>query len=313
MKKTAFIFPGQGSQCVGMGRLALEALPEAAAVFTEANEALGFDIKKICFDGPLDELNKTEITQPALLTSSIAALKVLKAGIPGLTPAFVAGHSLGEYTAIVAANGLDFKSAVKLVNLRGKFMQEAVPPGTGKMAAVLGLDTDKIDAACKEASKPGEEVVAANLNSPGQIVISGHGEAVTRASELLKTAGAKKIIPLAVSVPSHSPLMAKAAERLISEMKGLGFKSLNPPLVTNVEAVPTIDSAKIRELLALQLTSPVRWIEIIERLRKEGVEAVIEIGSGKVLTGLVKRIDKDMTALNFEGPGDIETIKTALA
>ncbi|MEK7313021.1 MAG: ACP S-malonyltransferase [Deltaproteobacteria bacterium] len=310
-KKIAFIFPGQGSQAIGMGKSLCEAYPLAAGVFKEASEVLGIDMASLCFNGPEAELNRTENTQPAILTASIAALRVLDNEYK-ITPSFVAGHSLGEYTALVCAGVLSFKDAVRIVRLRGRFMQESAPIGAGKMSAVLGLTPEVVEAICKKASKENEPVVAANINSPEQVVISGEAKAIERAGKLASEKGAKRVLPLPVSVPSHSPLMRQAAERLDNELSKLTFGPFSFPLISNVEAVPSSDNSKVRNLLKRQLTDPVKWVDIIKRMRSEGVEATIEIGPGKVLSGLVKRIEKDIQTFNFSSPDDLGKIKEAL-
>lgn len=311
MKKIAFIFPGQGSQAIGMGKSLCDAYPVAAKVFEEASEVSGVDMKSLCFNGPEAELNRTENTQPAILTASVAALRVLDSEY-NVTPSFVAGHSLGEYTALVCAGVLSFKDAVRVVRLRGKFMQEAVPEGAGKMSAILGLTPDVVEIICKESSTENQPVVPANINSPEQVVISGEAKAVERAGKLASEKGAKRVLQLPVSVPSHSPLMKPAAERLDAELSKISFNAFSFPLISNVEATPSSDSARVRGLLKRQLTDPVRWVDIIKRMRSEGVEAAIEIGPGKVLSGLVKRIDKDIQTLNFSNPGDLGKLKEVL-
>ncbi|MFZ3072405.1 MAG: ACP S-malonyltransferase [Thermodesulfobacteriota bacterium] len=311
MKKIAFIFPGQGSQAIGMGKSLCEAYSVARDVFKEASEVLGFDMASLCFNGLEAELNKTENTQPAILTASVAALRVLDNEYK-LTPSFVAGHSLGEYTALVCAGVLSFKDAVRIVRLRGRFMQESSPIGAGKMSAILGLFPDVVEAICKETSTENEPVVAANINSPEQVVISGEAKAVERAGNLASERGAKRVLPLPVSVPSHSPLMKPAAERLDNELSKISFNAFSFPLVSNVEAAPSSDVSKVRGLLKRQLTESVRWVDIIKRMAACGVEATIEIGPGKVLSGLVKRIDKGIQTLNFSIPEDLGKIKEAL-
>ncbi|MBI5894388.1 MAG: ACP S-malonyltransferase [Deltaproteobacteria bacterium] len=303
----AFVFPGQGSQYVGMGKEVWDRFQIAKDTFKEASDILKKDIAKLCFEGPESELNLTENTQPAILTASIAIWKVLAAENT-ILPSCVAGHSLGEYTALVVSGALDFKDAVRIVNLRGKFMQEAVPEGIGAMAAVLGLKGDIVKDICKEASTDNSVAVAANFNSPEQTVISGNKAAVLKASSLAKERGAKRVIPLPVSVPSHSPLMQPAAKKLEQELKKINFKDLNIPVVTNVDAEPITSSDKARELLVKQLYSPVRWVESIAKMKGLGVEKIIEIGPGKVLTGLIKRIDSDIETMNVEKAEDIKLV-----
>lgn len=303
MKKVAFLFPGQGSQYVGMGREFYEHFRVAREVFEEADESLGFSISNLCFHGPEEALRLTENTQPAILTVSIAALKVLKEETE-IEPQFVAGHSLGEYSALVASGTLSFRDAVKIVKLRGKFMQEAVPVGEGAMAAILGMEKEEVEELCKEAA--GEEVLTpANFNSPGQIVISGHTPAVQRAIEMAKKKG-KKAILLPVSAPFHSPLMKPAALRLDEALKEISVNGLNIPVVTNVEARPNLHPEKVKPLLIAQISSPVQWEQSMRYMIAEGVEEMVEIGPGKVLSGLMKRIDSSIPLRNIE---DLESLK----
>lgn len=312
MKNIAYIFPGQGSQKVGMGKALYDEYEVARDTFKEANEALGFDIAKLCFEGPEEELNRTENTQPAILATSIAALRVLDKE-KKIEPSFVAGHSLGEYTALVCAGVLDFGDALRLVRLRGQFMQDAVPEGTGAMAAVLGFDSSKIAAVCEEASQGDEVVVPANINSPIQVVISGSKAAVERAGVLAKAAGAKRIVPLSVSVPSHSPLMQPAADRLAEELKKVKFNDFKAPLVSNVEAAPVNAPKSVPDLLTRQLTNPVRWVEVIRGLKEEaGVQVVVEIGPGKVLSRLINGIDGQLVVINVDVPEDLVRAKNYL-
>jgi [acyl-carrier-protein] S-malonyltransferase len=303
MKKTAFLFPGQGSQSVGMGKELFENFKLARQTFEEADDALRFSISKLCFQGPEEALKLTENTQPAILTASIACLRVLQSE-KGLAPHLTAGHSLGEYSALVASGGLAFPEAVRIVRLRGRFMQEAVPVGVGAMAAVLGLEREEVERLCQEAI--GEEVLApANYNSPGQIVISGHTQAVERAVEKVKQKG-KKAMLLPVSAPFHSPLMRGAGQRLAKELDPIPVGDLKIPVVTNVEAEINQDRERVKPLLVAQVSSPVRWEDSMKRMVDEGIERVLEVGPGKVLSGLMRRIDSRVETANME---DIQTLK----
>jgi len=293
----ALLFPGQGSQSVGMGKDLCESFPEAKAVFDEADSALGFAISKICFEGPEEDLRRTANTQPAILTHSIAALRALAARRPERLAGAVAaaGHSLGEYSAGVAAGALSFCDAVRTVHERGKFMQEAVPEGVGAMAAILGLASGAGGAACEDAAvETGKIVAPANYNSPEQTVIAGHAEGVARASELCRERGAKKAVPLPVSAPFHCALMQAAAERLLPVLRGLAIADPRIPVVTNVDAHEASNSEELRAALARQVVSPVRWVESVERLAAIGMTEAIEIGPGAVLAGLVRRIRKEI-------------------
>lgn len=296
MKKFAAVFPGQGSQSVGMFADFMDN-EIVAKTYEEANAALGYDLKDITLNGPEAELNKTEVTQPAILTASVAAYRVLEA--KGFKPEAVAGHSLGEYSALVAAGVISFADAVKLVRLRGKAMQEAVPAGVGAMAAVLGLEDQVIVDVCNEVSTEDDKVWAANFNTPGQVVISGNKGAVDRALEQFTAKGAKRVVPLAVSAPSHCPLMQKAADVLKTELSKIQINDASIPVYVNVLAKPLTKKEEIIDALVKQLTMPVRWVETVNQLKADGVEALIEVGPNKVLCGLNRRIDKTLGSANI--------------
>jgi [acyl-carrier-protein] S-malonyltransferase len=301
--QTALLFPGQGSQRVGMGRdLALE-FEVAKRTYEEADEVLGFALSKLCFEGPEDELTLTKHTQPAILTTSIAVARVLET--KGLSYDVVAGHSLGEWSALVAVGAISLRDAVKLTHLRGTFMQEAVPVGQGGMAALMGLDLAKTQAVCAEASAPGEPVEPANLNGGGQIVISGHAAAIDRAIPLASAAGAKLAKKLTVSAPFHCSLMKPAAERLAAALADIVVTAPRVPVVANVTAEPTQDPARIKELLVQQVTASVRWEESIQNIAKLGVTKAFELGSGAVLKGLVKRISPTITVTTIGEPHEV--------
>ncbi|MGA2192014.1 MAG: ACP S-malonyltransferase [Nitrospirota bacterium] len=306
----AFVFPGQGSQYLGMGKALYNAYPEARAVFDTASGAAGFDIARLCFEGPEDELNRTEFTQPAILTVSLAAAAVL--GVMNVKPDMVSGHSLGELTAVAAAGGLTVAEAASLARRRGRYMQEVTPIGSGLMAAVLGLEPEKIEEAVKMASATGV-VAAANYNSPGQVVIAGERGAVEKASELCRDFGAKKVVPLSVSVPSHCPLMAPAAERLRDDLSEIKVKYLDVPLAANASGKFITGAGDVRESLVRQLTSPLLWEDCVKALIGAGAEVIIEVGPGKVLSGLVKRITKAAEIRNVEDETSLNTTLDYLA
>jgi len=299
----AFVFPGQGSQYPGMGKDLAENFNVAKLVFEEANDALGFDITALCFSGSEDDLKLTANTQPAILTTSIAALRVLQKETD-LSTAFAAGHSLGEYSALVASGALTFSAAVQTVRQRGTFMQEAVPVGVGAMAAILGLDGEKLLQLCQDAAQ-GEVVAPANYNSAEQIVIAGHTAAVERAIVLAKELGAKRALLLPVSAPFHSSLMVPAAKRLQAALEAIDIFPLACPVVSNVEAVPYQEESKVKTLLVEQVCAPVRWAESIQVMKASGVTRYIEIGPGKVLSGLIKRLDRAATQKNI---GDVASL-----
>ena len=306
----AYVFPGQGSQNPGMGKDLAEKFPVARQVFEEADDALGFSISRLCFEGPGEELQLTENTQPAILAVSVAAFRALKS-TDAPAPAFVAGHSLGEYSALVAAGVLDLSDALRTVRARGRYMQEAVPVGTGAMAAVLGGELGDIERVCAEAG--GDEVCSiANINSPGQVVIAGNTAAVDRAIELLKGV-AKRVIRLNVSAPFHCALMKPAQDRLAQDLERLKFSEPKFPVVTNVDARITTAPGELRDSLIRQVSAPVRWVESMQLLMQNGVETVIEVGPGKVLSGLMRQTSRDMKSLNVEDAASLEATSAALA
>lgn len=309
MKKVAYLFPGQGSQAVGMGKELAANHAVAKQTFDEADAALGYRLSELCFKGPEEKLKLTEITQPAILTVSVAALRVMREkGAPA--PAFVAGHSLGEYSAHVAAGTLSFADAVRTVRNRGKYMQEAVPVGAGAMAAVLGMQLDALEAVCLEASGDDPKAVApANINSPNQIVISGTAAAVQKAADLAKAKGAKRAIMLPVSAPFHCALMQPAQDALEKGLRGLSFANPKIPIIKNIDAQPTTNGDEARDALVRQVTGAVQWVKTVERLVAEGVEMFVEIGPGKVLCGLVGQTHKGANCVNVEND---ETLQKAL-
>ena len=300
------MFPGQGSQAVGMGKDLFDNFPAARAVFEEADTALDFPVSGMCFAGNEEDLQLTANTQPAILATSVAAFRAMRSeGFP--EPAFVAGHSLGEYSALVAAGVIDFADAVRTVRKRGTYMQEAVPIGVGAMAAILGLDVETIEQGCSEAAQ-GQVCSPANINSPSQVVIAGNSEAVDRACEILKAKGAKRAIKLNVSAPFHCDLMMPAQERLAVDLNDLNYGSLQFPVVHNFDAESNEDSSRVADALTRQVSSPVKWLQSIEKLRSLGVEKFIEVGPGKVLTGLLRQIDREATGVNVEDTASLRSI-----
>lgn len=304
---TAFVFPGQGSQSIGMMQKMADAYPLVQTIFADASAVLNIDLWDIVSTGPEEKINSTDITQPVMLAAGYATWRIWKeAG--GAAPSVMAGHSLGEYTALVCAGAIEFKDAIKLVSARGRYMQEAVPAGTGAMAAILGLDDDVVISLCVDASQ-NEVVQAVNFNSPGQVVIAGHKSAVERAAELAKTKGAKRAVLLPVSVPSHCQLMKPAAERLAKDLESISIVSPVIPVINNVDVTKAADANAIRDALARQLYQPVRWVETIQNMANTGVTTIVECGPGKVLVGLNKRIDK---ALNHAAIVDAESLQAQL-
>ena len=308
MVKIAFVFPGQGSQFVGMGKDFYDHVSSARKLLDEANEVLGCDLTSICFNGPEETLKLTENTQPALLVHSTMALKILREN--GIDSILAAGHSLGEFSALVSAGALQFKDAVRLVRLRGQFMQEAVPVGVGSMAAIIGLEIDTLQQLCDQISEDSCIVQPANLNSPVQIVIAGHKEAVEQVSEKALKAGAKKAVLLPVSAPFHSALMKPAEIKLQKELEQTEFYDLSYPVITNIEAKPITKGSEARSALVKQVCSPVRWSETMQVLVDQGIETVIELGAGKVLSGLIKRFNRGIKCYQV---GDRESLSQTLA
>ena len=307
--KIAFLFPGQGSQSVGMGKHFADASPAAAAVWRKADEAVGFSLSRLCFEGPADELALTASTQPAILTASVAAAAVLSER--GISPDLCAGHSLGEYSALVVAGALGFADAVRLVRKRGEFMQDAVPVGAGAMAALMGLDVEAAEKACAEAAQ-GEVVNVANINSPGQIVIAGHKGAVERAVKVAAGLGGKKSVLLPVSAPFHSALMKPAADRLAAELERVAVRAPRVPVVRNVDAGLTTTADDVKPFLIRQVASPVRWTDCLTALASEGATVWLEVGPGRVLSGLLKRTIHGARGLAVEDPDSLDAAAAAL-
>jgi [acyl-carrier-protein] S-malonyltransferase len=303
MGKLAFLFPGQASQYPGMGRDLAEKYPESRAAFDEADAALGFSLFKLCCEGTEEALKQTENTQPAILTVSIAAFRALEKR--GITPDFAAGHSLGEYSAVVAAGGLDFAEAVKIVRGRGRYMQEAVPAGEGAMAAILGLPPSEVAEVCRKAADH-EVVSPANLNSPEQTVISGAAAAVKRAVEIASQSGAKRAVMLPVSAPFHCAMMAPAQQRLEADLRAANFHALRFPVITNVDAEAVTTGDEARDALIRQVTQPVRWLDSIHEMIEAGITVFVEVGPGKVLSGLLRQIDRSIRAFNVEDSASLE-------
>jgi [acyl-carrier-protein] S-malonyltransferase len=314
MSKLAMVFPGQASQYSGMGKDLAEKFPAARAVFDEADKVLGFSLSRLCFEGSDEELKLTANTQPAILTVSVAAFRVLtgKDGGLGITPDFVAGHSLGEYSALVAAGSLSFADAVRLVRQRGTFMQDAVPPGEGAMAAIMGLSPGQVAEVCRRAAD-GQIVSAANLNSPEQTVISGNAAAVKRAVELASQDGAKRAVILQVSAPFHCAMMQPMQSKMEPLLKATKFNDLKVPMVTNVDADITTKGAEARDALIRQLTLPVRWEESVRALIEQGATSFVEVGPGRVLSGLLRQIDRSVHSMNVEDEATLRSAQTKLA
>ncbi|MBF4284440.1 ACP S-malonyltransferase [Vibrio anguillarum] len=307
MSKFAIVFPGQGSQSVGMLAELGQQYDVIQQTFAEASEVLGYDLWALVQNGPVEDLNQTSRTQPALLASSVALWRLWQS--LGLEqPALLAGHSLGEYSALVCAGVVDFKQAIKLVELRGQLMQEAVPEGVGAMSAIIGLDDELIAKACEEAAQ-GEVVSPVNFNSPGQVVIAGNKDAVERAGQLCKEAGAKRALPLPVSVPSHCALMKPAADKLAVALQSIEFNAPQIPVINNVDVIAEIDPAKIKDALVRQLYSPVRWTECVQLMNEQGIEKLLEVGPGKVLTGLTKRIIKSLESAVVNDIASLDAVK----
>jgi [acyl-carrier-protein] S-malonyltransferase len=306
---TAFVFPGQGSQAVGMGRDLAAAFPEACSIFEEADSILGIGLSKLMWEGPETELNDTINTQPALFVHSLAAYRVLRTVVPALAPAYMAGHSLGELSAITAAGALTFEDGLRLVRTRGTLMKRAGDLRPGGMAAVIGLDIPTLDKVCAEASTGGEIVQVANDNCPGQVVISGHKTALERAVAGSKSAGAKRALPLAISIAAHSPLMDSIQHDWESAVRGIAYSEYSVPIIGNVYAAPIVSAGDLQDDIVAQMQSRVRWTESVKLMIGHGVKTFVEIGTGTVLCGLIKRIDGNVSALPLGGPQDFDKIK----
>lgn len=302
----AFLFPGQGSQCVGMGRDLFDTFPECRETFAEADSVLNEPLARLCFEGPADRLTLTENTQPAILAVSIAACRLLRSR--GLVPAFVAGHSLGEYSANVAAGTFAFADALGIVRRRGRYMQEAVPVGAGAMSAIIGLEADVVAGIC-DAVAGGDIVSPANMNGPGQVVIAGSRDAVTRAGVRARELGAKRVLQLPVSAPFHCALMKPAEDRLAPELRAMPVGQPLMPIIANVDAEPKREAGAAIEALVAQVSRPVRWEAVVRRLASEGVTTYVEVGPGTVLSGLVRRIHRDATVVNVGAPGDLAEVE----
>lgn len=308
------LFPGQGSQSPGMGRALSETFPEARQVFDAADNALGFSLSRICFEGPEDKLRQTEITQPAILTTSVAAWKALLSVSPDLQPERVAGHSLGEWTALVVSGALNFEDAVRLVHLRGQLMQKAVPEGKGAMLAVMGLSPEQVAEVCLQVETDTQTIFRpANFNSPEQTVVSGHASALSTVEAALSKAGAKKLVPLPVSAPFHCPLMQPAADQLAEALVNIPIGPMTCPVISNVEATPNQDPSRVKSLLIQQVTGPVRWVEVVQNCIAQGSSLALEIGPGKVLMGLARRIDRTLKVIPVNDPDGINKAKSTLA
>lgn len=310
MHDLAFLFPGQGSQYAGMGKSLFDSFEEARHVFEEANDELGFSLSRLCFEGPEEDLQRTENTQPALLAVSVAAFRVLQT--LGRAPAIVAGHSLGEYSALVASGSLEFRDGIRLVRKRGRYMQQAVPEGVGAMAAILKLPSGKLDEILSEAAQ-GQVVTAANFNSPDQTVIAGNADAVERAMEFAKAAGAKRAIKLSVSAPFHCPLMRPAQEQMGPELDNTSFRDLNVTLINNWQAAEIRSGEEARRGLYEQIPNPVRWTQTIQTLGRANIVRFVEVGPGSVLSGLCRSIDPQLKGVRFGESSDFEKVREALA